>query len=339
MVNWQRQCFSYHPIIGRWFIPRLNALIPHERGSYRVRTNSLGMRANREYNHQKPSGIRRLILLGNSYTAGDGVNNEERFSDLIEKSDSSLEVLNFGLPNSGTDQQYLVYKTLAKEFETDAYIFTPLIENIGRNKCRYRLATDRMTGEVYHVPKPYYKLDNNLVLHHQPVPRKQILTRIAPLDVIRHTDFVGKKYQLRSFINKYLPFLKPHLLRWIKRHPYPDYINPDQMGWKLMSAILQQFIKYADVGKPIFIIPLPTYHYIESNLPPIYLKRFREIESKLEDVYVCDLLPYFHRLSLKDRRACRFQHDVHYSPYGHQIVADAIYQEIERKLPNFWNIV
>ena len=339
MIHWQRQCFTYHPVIGRWYIPNLRARIPHERGSYWVRTNSLGMRADREYSQQKPPGRCRLVLLGDSFAAADGVNNEERFSDLLEQTHPGLEVLNFSLPNSGTDQQLLVYQTFAKAFETDAYLFAPLIENIGRNKGRYRPATDRVSGAVYYVSKPYYTLDaGGLTLHHQPVPRQCILAQDAPANVTKYVDFTGPHYRLRQFINRRLPFLKQPLQRWLKHHPYPDYLSSDRPGWRLMRAILEQLVSDVARKRPVFIVPLPTYHYIETDLPPIYLERFREVEAEAGGVYVLDILPYFHRLSAPERRACRFQHDVHYTPQAHRVVTTAISREIARRLPDFWDI-
>ena len=50
-------------------------------------------------------------------TAGDGVNNGKRYTDLLESRLEGAEVLNFGMPGSGPDQQYLAYQTFAHEID------------------------------------------------------------------------------------------------------------------------------------------------------------------------------------------------------------------------------
>ena len=105
-----RQLFEYHPIIGYRFIPGLKVRIPHESGGYLVRVNETGFRSNHEFTKEKQKNISRVILFGDSYTAGEGVSNEFRYSDVLEKNLANTEVYNFGLPGSGTDQQYLIYQ-------------------------------------------------------------------------------------------------------------------------------------------------------------------------------------------------------------------------------------
>lgn len=339
-AQWQRQCFAYHPVIGYWYVAGLNARIVHERGAYWVRTNSLGMRANREYSIQKPAQRLRLAVFGDSVTAGDGVNNDERFSNVLESFCDRLEVLNFALPGSGTDQQLLVYRTLARNYEVDGYLWTPWIENIGRNKGRFRPATDRVTGEIHYVPKPYFENGpGGLVLKHQPVPRHRILADEAPQEVLDAVDFTGsyRNYRIRRWINRRLPFLKAPLQRLFPRHPYGDYLSSESKGWQLMKAIFKDFVEDVNGARPIFIAPLPTYHYIESNLPDVYMDRFKELSDENRQVFVLNVTPYFRNFPSQTRRACRYKYDTHYTPRGHGIVGEAIYREVERVLPSFWS--
>ena len=73
-----RQIFEYDPDIGYRYIPGLRARIPHESGGYLIRANEMGFRSTREYVAEKPPGVRRVLLFGDSYTAADGVPNERR---------------------------------------------------------------------------------------------------------------------------------------------------------------------------------------------------------------------------------------------------------------------
>src|SRR5262245_19452241 len=106
----QRQLFEYHPRFGYRFIPELKARIDHEGGGYLVKVNRAGFRCDHELAPMKCEGSFRVLLFGDSYTAGDGVSNRDRYGDVLEKLVPSLEVYNFGLSGSGTDQQYLIWR-------------------------------------------------------------------------------------------------------------------------------------------------------------------------------------------------------------------------------------
>ena len=92
----------YHPQIGHLYVPNLRARIPNELGGYYVETNSAGFRSSVEF-HKERNKIPRILFFGDSYTAGDGCDNNERFSELLGES-LNAEVYNYGLSGSGTDQ-------------------------------------------------------------------------------------------------------------------------------------------------------------------------------------------------------------------------------------------
>ena len=92
---------------------------------------------------KKPEGKYRIILFGDSFTAGDAVSNQQRYGDMLEQRFPALQVLNFGLSGTGTDQQYLVFQEYAKDIDYDLLMICPLVENIRRVAARYRLVRTR----------------------------------------------------------------------------------------------------------------------------------------------------------------------------------------------------
>src|SRR6188508_2423085 len=50
---------------------------------YRIDVNSFGLR-DREIGVEKPAGVRRVLVLGDSFVFGVGLRNEERFSDMLQ---------------------------------------------------------------------------------------------------------------------------------------------------------------------------------------------------------------------------------------------------------------
>ena len=111
----------YHPRIGHLYVPNLKARIPHEAGGYYVQTNSLGFRSDIEF-CKEHNGRPRILFFGDSHTAGDGCNNDERFAEQLGQ-ELDVEVYNYGLSGSGTDQQLLVFENFASEIQADLIVW------------------------------------------------------------------------------------------------------------------------------------------------------------------------------------------------------------------------
>src|ERR1700679_772165 len=157
-VRGMRQYFEYDPIAGWRFIPGVRARIPHEGGGYLVRANESGFRSDTQFSGERRVGKRRLLLFGDSFTAGDGVSNGQRFGDILESLVPDLEVYNFGVPATGPDQHYLLFKHYAKDIEHDAIMIAVCVENIRRVVTRYRPFVDESGCPVLYE-KPYFELD------------------------------------------------------------------------------------------------------------------------------------------------------------------------------------
>jgi len=303
-------------------------------GPYLLTTNSIGMRSSREYSTKKPNDRRRFLLLGDSYSAGTGVNNGDRFSDQLEKSTPNLDIMNFGLAASGTDQQVLVYEAIAKFFEADGYIFAPCTTNILRNQLDVFPIREHRTGGVWYRPKPYFTLDaEGLILHNQPVPNELLpeedgASRVRSRPGVKLApswEFGATPSRLRhnSLANRlYLSLAQT----------YTGFQSAQSHAWLLMRRIIERFLQQVK-GKPTFIVPLPTYQHFMTNLSPSYITRFSELDDPSARRYVLDVLPSFKRLPTNDRKECYFEEDLHYTAVGHQVVSECIFDALKRFCP------
>src|SRR5207244_483904 len=86
-------------------------------GTYKLRTNQAGQRAQREFTRDKPEGKKRLLVCGDSFAAGQYVSNEDRFTELLERRLPDWEIINVGLEGTGTDQQLLIYQEVGSKYE------------------------------------------------------------------------------------------------------------------------------------------------------------------------------------------------------------------------------
>ena len=318
-----RQLFQYHPQIGYTFIPGLKTRVAHEGGGYLVQANQAGFRSSREFERQKPAGVFRILLFGDSFTAADGVSNSARYSDLLESHFTGIEIFNYGLSGTGTDQQYVIYRELAAEIECDLVLIAVLVENIRRVAARYRVYLDA-TGKRIVYAKPYFCLesDRKLVRYHEPVPKEPVPEDHLPPEELQHVDQGGNFAWFRQTVNTLGSRARDVVQRWSRYQPLPAYESAEHPDWILTKAILSQWI--SECSSPVIVCPLPLYQHVEETCDPTaYQARFRELGTETGAV-IHDPLPDYWQVPDSTRRKFRFPSDIHPTPLSHQLLADSL---------------
>lgn len=334
----QRSLFEYHPVLGYRFIPGLKTRVPHEGGGYLVQVNGSGFRCRHEVLREKAPGTTRILLFGDSHTAGDGVSNGKRFGDVLEQLlPGKVEVLNFGLPGTGTDQQYLAYREYAAGVEHDLLLLVVQIENIQRVAARYRYYSDEQGRRVLYA-KPYYELsDGHLTLHHVPPPPAPIDPAELPGGDGTNVDQVARYPALSRLVRSVTRAewakrllvssgLKDRLQGVVRYQPVPHYSSARNPAWQLLRAIVRDWVE-SHKG-PALLVPLPFYHYVIglSDARP-YQARFSELAATLKCDYY-DPLPALQANSKEAIRRMYFENDGHPTAEGHAAIAAALAPEI-----------
>jgi len=323
-----RNLFEYHPVTGYRFIPGIRARIRHEGGGYLVKANRAGFRCEHEAVPRKPDGVIRILLFGDSYTAGDGVSNRFRFGDILENLIPRAQVLNFGLPNSGTDQQYLTWREFAGGLDHDLLLLCPMVENIRRNVQTHRLTQSAFNEQLVLRPKPYFVFENGgLVLCHSPVPKAAVADRQSAAKDTGRGD--GPRDGLHGFfrnltraVDRRVPGFRC-LTQRLRRLALPEeYNSPQHPAWLLLREILRRWAR--ESRSPVLICPIPTFGHIEGCIRSgPYRERFSELGHEL-GVEVIDILPQLLAESREVRCKLRFPRDEHPTPLCHQIIAHAL---------------
>lgn len=122
---------QYDPTLGWSLTPGASLVsVDSQRDfRYRIDVNSLGFR-DREVDVKKPDGVRRVLVLGDSFVFGVGLKNEERFSDMLQRMlPDDVQVINCGVPGWGTDQEMLFYETSLRRLKPDLVLLTFLMQN------------------------------------------------------------------------------------------------------------------------------------------------------------------------------------------------------------------
>lgn len=323
-----RSQMKYHPRIGYTYMPNIKMRVPTVSGGYLVRTNTAGYRADREYTKQREPGKFRVLLFGDSQTAGDGVANNKRYSDLLENITPKMEIYNFGLSGTGPDQQFLAYQECSA-IEHDLLIVCINVENI-RRISRSIIKSLESDGTHSYYAKPYYQLnEDELILNNVPVPKKpwteDTLSKEQRTQVYSYLEtnlfMRAERPMLQNLLTK-VPFsnsVKNLMLKCSHYQPLPEYETPDHPDWLLLRSLLQQWIANSHV--PVLLVAIPHYIYLKyTGDPSGYQARFREL-SEDTGCYFFDPLPEFLKLSDAIRLSLWNDASGHLSSTGHEYLA------------------
>lgn len=135
--------------------------ISHRTGhAVEYQINSKGLR-DEETPYEKPDGVFRIALLGDSRAFGFGVPIEKHVSVLLEKYFANVEVINLGVSGFGIDQELLFLRSEGFRYQPDVVL--AYVAHFGGHR---HMHTNRFGKN-----KPRFKLvDNALVLTNCPVP-------------------------------------------------------------------------------------------------------------------------------------------------------------------------
>jgi hypothetical protein len=88
----------------------------------RIQTNGEGFR-DKDHPLEKPSGIKRIIILGDSITFGSGLEYTDIYPYKLGKILKNVEVFNFGVPGYNTLQEIEILKKKGLKYSPDIVIF------------------------------------------------------------------------------------------------------------------------------------------------------------------------------------------------------------------------
>jgi len=165
--------------------------------------NALGYR-DKPRNLLKDRNIYRILLYGDSQVFGWGVPEDQRFSNLMEDQNQSLEIWNLAVPGYGVDQATLSYEKHGQFFNADEVIF--FVSN--------KILERAHQGRIFRKDKPKFVIDRRGTLRMVPIPQgnhvwTSFLFRVAsplylPYFVERQLAMLqGKPEQSNTRLNQY----------------------------------------------------------------------------------------------------------------------------------------
>ena len=232
------------------------------------RSNSAGMRSDREYAIERPTTGPRLAAFGDSFTHCDDVENDECWTAQLEQAIPGLEVLNFGVSGYAPDQAWLRYQQEGRQYHPCAVLIGYMVENVNRVVNRFRPFYQPETGIT--LGKPRFLLDGN-GLQLLPSPATSPLDYGDPAWVERNYGPNDFWYARGMFTGSLLDY--SHFFRLGRTVPYQRKYEPlrsdnneardigwaytpDSEGLEISARILIQFARQveADGATPVVVL-------------------------------------------------------------------------------------
>src|SRR5215212_4170104 len=123
------------------------------------RTNSVGMRAEREYPFAAPAGVARIAAFGDSFTYCAEVTQAACWVPQLESAWPGTEILNYGVPGYGPDQAWLRYQRDGRPYEPCAVLSGYFVEDIDRVVNPFRPFVSPDDSVI--MSKPRFLLDGD----------------------------------------------------------------------------------------------------------------------------------------------------------------------------------
>ncbi|MCA9247920.1 MAG: SGNH/GDSL hydrolase family protein [Planctomycetales bacterium] len=361
-----RLCCEFDPVLGWQKIP--SAETWHVTDEYQVleRFNSHGLRGP-ECDYEKPAGVRRLLVLGDSFVEGYSVEFEQTLTQVLQErlnrdvsksanpATERFEVINAGTGGYSTDQEYLFFVGEGHKYHPDVTILA-----FYDNDPWYNAQANYWRGA-----KPLFALDEDGPLRLTNVP-------LAPpanagprsSDVKPWLDRHSRVYGLLRTTVKRSPMLRrgaaaaglisadeAHSL-WRELEVYALNPGPEMvMAWRTTSVLIQALrTKAKAAGSQLVVFYVPPAHAFDAQRwrellsgaglsPSDYdrshaLAGLQEIcqASGIDLIDPTDELHAANARRLSEDAPLYFPVDGHWTASGHRVAAEVLEQYFRRSL-------
>jgi hypothetical protein len=334
---------------GWWFSPEFQV---------KVKINSKGLRE-REIPYDKPAGVIRILLLGDSMTEAIQVPLENTFAYLLESrlnqiaGANQFQVINAGVSHYGTDNELLYFQYEGYKYEPDIVILAFLTTNDVSNNS-YELGGG----------SPYFILNakGELEIKDFPLPTDNSIPNRLRL-------FLGTNFQSYNFVSRTVRTQIPTVVGFLQSlgimrkasqasmtNGIPtdffvyaaNYETRWENAWAITQQLILQIKREVEARNARFMVVIfsPQFVHVREQNWQEYLNAFpamNQLEWDLDkpDRLMVEFLreqqipflhttPYFQAEAKRTSEPLYFPADGHLSPAGHRLAAQLIAEEMLR---------
>jgi hypothetical protein len=300
--------------------------------AYIQRVNHLGFRG-RETTVDKPAGIKRVIMLGDSFTMGKGVQDNETFSVLAEQSlaksltacsGGSVEVINGGVDSYAPILSYLQLKRDLARLQPDLVVLNFDNSDLIQEAAYRQQAVRDANGEIVAVPQ--LAQDSLYERFVSWTSRHLFLTRVALVYANRAMDH--RQISVRRVVNEAGREHFAHTLegdvdrsaQW--RDVFDSLARIKALTDSIHSEFLLTTYPWAhQLGDKDWMPGRAAYMKPGERVTDLTSRTMRE-RSKALGIDMFETLPVFQ--SYQGSEHLYFDYDPHWTPRGQQVMAEAL---------------
>lgn len=341
--NWE-----YNSVLGWSQIP--NAKYDFKwngKDSVHIEFNSLGFR-DCEHTVKKPAGTKRIAIIGDSFCESVQVNLNETFFKQLElllnkkEKGQKWQVLNFGVGDFGTAQEWIALNKYALKYSPDIVIQEIFPLNDICNNTLDLFGLCRSYNDRY---RPYFvETPQGLKLTSaQPVRnflrRHFVSYNIAERAFLNYFGlfkrFANDKYRNKMIKDQHLPPLDPLLYTYVQDD---KQIKQIQKGWHLTEEIIKKIVRkcqqkgvaYVGVVAPFEARLNPLWKSFARNQPPPAMIQYYP-EQRLSKLFKRLGVPSVMLIKTlqKHENIVIPYRDGHLNPNGHRLSAEYIFEKLK----------
>jgi lysophospholipase L1-like esterase len=278
-------------IVGWKLAPNARRRYEKESQPYFIAINSKGLR-DPEHSYDKPPGIFRIVVIGDSFVFGaGGVELGKRFSDILQASTKNTEVINMGVPAYGTDQEYLYLATEGLKYHPDVVLLCAYYNDFSESFSTLNPSNGR--------PKGYLSLNGDQLVFHP--PEFSIFYRLA-----QHSYLLGlAELELSKVSRAYDKAMR-------RGH---GVLDSDAR----MATFKQLFVSSAEVCQQHGAVFVLVYLPFQRQFKPWLIQRVMDGLAATRGIRTLDLME---PMKLANRvMPAYLPNDIHFNEYGHEVVA------------------
>ena len=279
-----------------------------------VRLNAQGFRDVEVDEAKMPGGLR-IVLLGDSITWGHGVEQRERYGDLLAEAlrrrGVTAQVVNLAVAGYATDQELLLWQREGRRYCADLVLLGLYENDVRENVLAFQ-------GRY---PKPYFRLagDGALVLENVPVPR------------VPDAPPAPARGRLRTWLYGHvrlwavLAFVRETLRGVGASATAPVEVPPGSV--ELTAALIRRLAaSVGEDGSTFAVVVLPDLYYSGTMM---------KAASQSGVATILDLAQRFRAVSVESGPLFYRLDGAHWTPRAHEIAAESIAQWMmtDRLLP------
>jgi hypothetical protein len=330
---------------------RHHALVPGSQAEIRQRdfayiqhVNSLGLRG-RETTVQKPAGTRRVLMLGDSFTMGKGVEEDETFSALVERSlgaslsacgGGSVEVLNGGVDSYAPILSSIQFERELARLSPDLVVLNLDNSDLIQEAVYRQQAVRDESGQIVAVPQVWHDSAYERFLSW--TSRHLFLTRALLVYANRALDY--RELTVRRVVNEASREIVAHTLEG-------DVDRTAQ--WQQVFESIGRIKRQSDSLHADFL--LTTYPYAhqlgdQGWVPGRYTvmkkgerttdlteRTIRERSAAL-GIELFEALPFFQKY--RGSEPLYFDYDPHWTAAGHRVMAEGLGASVAERQLRRW---